>query len=139
MRVTVCVQLKKSKARAGGVYPLYVRCTLSGQRFEVATGFTVHPDTWDDSKQMVKGRTEEVKIVNNRLDKIKTKIQDIFNQLESIGEPFDVLTIKERFLGNRKEKGLLEVFDSVVKSIEARLDKDYSLGTLKHYRTSQVK
>ena len=137
MRVTVCVQLKKSKARAGGVYPLYVRCTLSGQRFEVATGFTVHPDTWDESKQLVKGRTEEVKIVNNRLDKIKTKIQDIFNQLESIGEPFDVLTIKERFLGNRKEKGLLEVFDSVVKNIEARLDKDYSLGTLKHYRTSQ--
>ena len=137
MRVTVCVQLKKSKARAGGVYPLYVRCTLSGQRFEVATGFTVHPDTWDESKQLVKGRTEEVKIVNNRLDKIKTKIQDIFNQLESIGEPFDVLTIKERFLGNRKEKGLLEVFDSVLKNIEARLDKDYSLGTLKHYRTSQ--
>ena len=137
MRVTVCVQLKKSKARAGGVYPLYVRCTLNGQRFEVATGFTVHPDAWDESKQLVKGRTEEVKIVNNRLDKIKTKIQDIFNQLESIGEPFDVLTIKERFLGNRKEKGLLEVFDSVLKNIEARLDKDYSLGTLKHYRTSQ--
>ena len=70
-------------------------------------------------------------------DKIKTKIQDIFNQLESIGEPFDVLTIKERFLGNRKEKGLLEVFDSVLKNIEARIDKDYSLGTLKHYRTTQ--
>lgn len=37
-----------TKARAGGVYPLYVRCTLNGQRFEVATGFTVYPDAWDE-------------------------------------------------------------------------------------------
>jgi len=137
MRVAVCFQLKKSKMRTGGVCPLYVRCTLQGQRFEVATGFMVHFDNWNESKQLIKGRTEEVKIINNRLDKIRTRIQDIYNQLESIGEPFDVLTIKERFLGNRKEKGLLEVFDSVVSSIEARLDKDYSLGTLKHYKTTK--
>jgi len=123
MRVTVCFQLKKSKMRTDGVCPLYVRCTMNGQRFEVATGFTAHHDAWNESKQLIKGRTEDVKIINNRLEKIRTKIQDIYNQLESIGEQFDVLTIKERFLGNRKEKGLLEVFDSVVANIEARLNK----------------
>lgn len=137
MRVTVCFQLKKSKMRADGVCPLYVRCTLNGQRFEVATGFMVLQDNWNESKQLIKGRTEDVKIINNRLEKIRTRIQDIYNQLESIGEPFDVLTIKEKFLGNRKEKGLLEVFDSVVTNIEARLDKDYSSGTLKHYKTTK--
>jgi site-specific recombinase XerD len=123
--------------RADGVCPLYVRCTLNGQRFEVATGFMVLQDNWNESKQLIKGRTEDVKIINNRLEKIRTRIQDIYNQLESIGEPFDVLTIKEKFLGNRKEKGLLEVFDSVVTNIEARLDKDYSSGTLKHYKTTK--
>lgn len=123
--------------RTDGVCPLYVRCTMSGQRFEVATGFIALCDNWNESKQLIKGRTEDVKIINNRLEKIRTKIQDIYNQLESIGEPFDVRTIKERFLGNRKEKGLLEVFDSVVTNIEARLDKDYSSGTLKHYKTTK--
>lgn len=110
---------------------------MNGQRFEVATGFKAHHGDWNESKQLIKGRTEDVKIINNRLEKIRTKIQDIYNQLESIGEPFDVLTIKERFLGNRKEKGLLEIFDSVVTNIEARLDKDYSPGTLKHYQTTK--
>ena len=137
MRVTVCFQLKKSKMRTDGVCPLYVRCTMNGQRFEVATGFSLLTDDWNETKQLVKGRTEEVKIINNRLEKIRTRIQDIYNQLESIGEQFDVLTIKERFLGNRKEKGLLEVFDSVVTNIEARLNKDYSSGTLKHYKTTK--
>ena len=137
MRVTVSFQLKKSKSRADGICPVYGRCTMNGQRFEISTGFFLSSGMWDESKQLVKGRTEDVRIINNRLDKIRTRIHDIYNQLESIGESFDVLSIKERFLGSRKEKGLLEVFDSVVNSIEARLDKDYSLGTLKHYRTTK--
>jgi site-specific recombinase XerD len=110
---------------------------MNGQRFEVATGFTAHHDDWNESKQLIKGRTEDVKIINNRLDKIRTKIQDIYNQLESLGEPFDVRSIKEKFLGNRKEKGLIEVFDLVVKDVEAKVGKDYSIGTLKHYKTSK--
>ena len=44
-----------------------MRCTLNGQRFEVATGFMVHHDNWNESKQLIKGRTEDVKIINNRL------------------------------------------------------------------------
>jgi nitrite reductase/ring-hydroxylating ferredoxin subunit len=66
MRVAVCFQLKKSKMRTDGVSPLYVRCTLHGQRFEVATGFAFTTDDWNETKQLVKGRTEEVKIINNR-------------------------------------------------------------------------
>ena len=123
--------------RTDGECPLYVRCTMNGQRFEVATGFVVLPNDWNESKQLIKGRTEEVKIINNRLDKIRTKIHDIYNQLESIGESFDVLTIKDTFLSKRKEKGLIEVFDSVINDVEAKIGKDYSKGTLKHYQTSK--
>ncbi|MBW8332759.1 MAG: site-specific integrase [Prolixibacteraceae bacterium] len=123
--------------RTDGVCPLYVRCTLNGQRFEVATGFMVHPDNWNESKQLIKGRTEDVKIINNRLEKIRTKIQDIYNQLESFGEPFDVLSIKDKFLGNHKENGLIEIFEAVIKDVGAKVGKDYAPGTLKHYQTSK--
>jgi len=55
--------------RTDGVCPLYVRCTLNGQRFEVATGFMVHHENWNESKQLIKGRTEDVKIINNLFSK----------------------------------------------------------------------
>ena len=87
--------------------------------------------------QQAKGRAEETMIINYRLDKLRTKIHDIHNQLESCGEPFDFLTRKNKLIGFSDEKGLLEIFDIVVKDVEARLGKDYSAGTLKHYRTSQ--
>ena len=137
MRIAVCFQLKKSKMRTDGVCPLYVRCTLHGQRFEVATGFSALPENWNEVSQLIKGRTEDVRIINNRLDKIRTKILDIFNQLEALREPFDILSIKDKFLGREKENGLIEMFECVIKEVEAKVGKEYSNGTLKHYQTSK--
>lgn len=138
MRVIVCFQLKKSKSRAtDGKSPLYVRCTLNGQRFEVSTGLFIVNDLWSDALQQVKGKTEDVKASNIRLEKIKTKIQDIHNQLESLGEPFDIMSVKDRFLGKSFSKGLMEVLDEVIGNIEARLNKDYEYATLKQYRTTR--
>ena len=137
MRVTVCFQLKMAKPRSDGKFPIYARCTLNGQRFEFATEFFIFSEMWNDSAQQITGRTEDVKILNNRLGKIVSKIQDIYNQLESLGEPFGATSIKNKFLGLSNERGLLEVFDIVVQNIENKLGKDFSYGTLKHYKTSR--
>lgn len=138
MRVIVCFQLKKGKCReTDGKCPLYVRCTLNGQRFEVSSGLFIVNDLWSDDFQQVKGNTEEVKVLNIRLVKIKPKIQDIHNQLESLGEPYDITSIKDRFLGKSLTKGFIEVFDEVIVNIEARLNKDYEFTTLKQYRTTR--
>lgn len=135
MRVTVCFQLKKLKSRSDGKCPLYLRCALNGQRFETSTGLFVEPQSWVESTQQLKGKTEEIRTVRNRLDKIITKIQDIYNQLDSLGEPFDVQTIRSKFLGLSNGQGFLEVFDSIIKDMKATLGNDYSPLTLKQYRT----
>lgn len=138
MRVSVCFQLKKSKCReTDGKCPLYVRCTLNGQRFEVSSGIFIVNELWSDALQLINGKTEEIKALNIRLEKIKTKIQDIHNQLESLGDPYDITSIKDKFLGKSVTKGLMEVFDEVIVSIEARLHNGYEYATLKQYRTTR--
>ena len=112
-----------------------VRYTMNNQRFELSTGIFVVPELWNDEKQQVNGRTEEAKILNNRLDKICTRIQDIYNQLESKGEPFSAINVKNRLLGVSDEKGALEILDGIINGVEARIGNDYSEGTLKHYKT----
>lgn len=64
MRVTVNFSLKRSKSRADGKCPVYVRCTMNNQRFELSTGIFVVPESWNDDKQQVNGRTEEAKTRN---------------------------------------------------------------------------
>ncbi len=137
MRVTVNFSLKKTKSRSDGKCPVYVRCTLKNQRFELSTGIFVLPESWSEKKQQINGRTEETKILNNRLDKICTRVLDVYNLLESKGESFSALKVKNKLLEVRDEKGVLEILDSIIKGIEARVGNDYSEGTLKHYKTTR--
>ncbi len=137
MRVTVNFSLKRSKSRSDGKCPVYVRCTMDNQRFELSTGIFVVTESWSDERQQVFGRSEEAKILNNRLDKISTRVQDVYNQLESKGEPFSALKVKNKLLGMSDEKGVLEILDGIINGIEARVGNDYSEGTLRHYRTTR--
>ncbi|MGV8137402.1 MAG: site-specific integrase [Mangrovibacterium sp.] len=137
MRVTVNFSLKRLKSRTDGKCPIYVRCTINSQRFELSTGIFVLPESWNDEKQQVNGRTEEAKILNNRLDKIIVRVQDIYNQLESKGAPVSAVRVKSKLLGVSDEKGILEILDHIIKGIEARVGNDYSEGTLKHYKTTR--
>jgi integrase len=110
---------------------------MAGKRFEISTGIFVDEITWQESNQKNKGKTEEAKTIKNRVDKVTAKIQDIYNQLESLGQPFDVFSIKNKFLGLSNGQGFLEIFDMVIGNIEATLEKDYSPLTLKQYRTTR--
>jgi len=136
MRITVNFSLKKSKSRTDDKCPIYLRCTVHGQRFELSTGIFIFPEIWNEDKQQVKGRTEEVKILNNRLDKTASRVQDIYNQLESKGMPFSAMQVKNKLLGVNGEKGVLEVLNVIINGIEGRIGNDYSEGTLKHYKTT---
>ena len=137
MRVTINFQLKKSKAREDDKCPVYLRCTLDGERFELSTGIFILPDLWSRGRQESRGKTEEAMVVKSRLGKVATKVQDAFSFLESTEERFTVFDLKEKLLSPRKKAGLISVFDSVIKDIEARVGVDYSQGTLKHYKTSR--
>lgn len=137
MRVTVNFSLKKTKSRTDGKCPVYVRCTMNNQRFELSTGIFVLPESWNDKKQQVNGRTDETKILNNRLDKICTRVQDVYNQLESKGELFSASKVKNKLLGLSDEKGVLKILDGIINGIEIRVGNDYSEGTLKHYKTTR--
>lgn len=137
MRVTVNFSLKRTKSRADGKCPVYVRCTMNNQRFELSASIFICPESWNDERQQVVGRSEEAKILNDRLNKIYNRVQEVYSQLESKGKPFSVLDMKSKLLGVSDEKGVLEILDGIVNGIEARVGNDYSEGTLKHYKTTR--
>ncbi len=139
MRVTVKFSLKRSKSRADGKSPVYVRCTMNNKRFELSTGIFVLPENWEDDRQRLSGKTEESKVLNNRLNKIRTRIQDVYNRMESKDEQFTALHLKQKLLGITDERGVLEVMDGIIEGITARVGNDYSEGTLKHYKTSRMR
>jgi integrase len=137
MRLTINFLLKKARLKPNGEIPIYVRITLSSKRVELSTGIFTLPEKWDESGQQIKGRTENAQVINNRLDKIQSEIQDHYNQLKSSGEEFNVLSIKNKLLNIDESKNILKVFDYYLNSILEKLNKGYSMETYKHYKSSR--
>ena len=136
MRITTNFLLKKSKKRNNETYPIYIRCTLDGQRIELSTGVYVDKNNWDDARKRVDHKDYNAKILNAQLAKTEGKINDIYNQLEALGDSFDINTIKERITGSTQHY-LLVFFEKILKSIEFRVGHDYVYGTYKHYKTTR--
>jgi len=137
MKIVINFLLRKNRESADNKFPVYVRFTLKNNRVELSTGIFISKDHWDESKQRIKGKIPGGSVSNERLDKMKTEIQDIYNQLRSSGEEFDATTIKNRLLNTEESKGVLFVFDYYLNSILAKLNKGYSMETYKHYKSSR--
>jgi site-specific recombinase XerD len=139
MRITIVFQLKNSKKREDGTCPVYVRYTLKGKRVEMSTKIYVDKGSWDVARERFSGSSNKAKTINNRLDKIATNILDIYNQFEAQGKNFDVVDIKNKFCGVKTDHGIVEMFDTYMKTIESNIGKGFSATTLKHYKTSRTR
>ncbi|WP_423130308.1 Arm DNA-binding domain-containing protein [Gaoshiqia sp. Z1-71] len=135
MRITINLSLKNSKSGSTGKTPVYARITLEGRRAEISTGIFVDPEQWDNHRQLISGKGEPVTILNNRLSKFVSKVNDFYNQLVAIGEDFDITDLKERITGPKNQKQVRDMFDLTIQSVEGKLGHGYTYSTLKHYRT----
>ncbi|WP_297101660.1 site-specific integrase [Draconibacterium sp.] len=136
MRVIIHFYPRKSRLNDDGQLPIYVRFTVKSKRVDLSTGLFIQPKHWSDAKGRVKDRAPNAYTVNERLDKLKTEIQDYYNQLRSSGEEFSVSTIKDYLLEVDNKTGVLEVFDYYLESMLAKTG-GYSKETYKHYKSSR--
>ena len=137
MKIVTNFLLRKNRKTDDAKSSVCVRITYLGNRIELATGIYSSTDHWDIVRQRIKDKVVGARVDNERLDRIKTEIQDIFNQLRSTNEDFDANTIKRKLLNIQESKGILAVFDYYLDSILAKLNKGYSMETYKHYKSSR--
>ena len=90
---------------------IYCRITVNGKRAELSVKRFIEPSKWIKTAGMVKGSSEEARIINNQLDIIRTSIYRIYVEQTSLGKFITSDLLKNEFLGNtEKEKTFLEAF-----------------------------
>jgi len=78
--------MKKTKVK-NKKSAIYLRLTINQKRTELSTNLHVLPCQWDAEGQFVKGKTEEVKTINQRLNLIKVDLHKKYLQLEARVNP----------------------------------------------------
>jgi guanylate kinase len=76
MRVIIHFYPRKSRIKADGQMPIYVRFTVKSKRVDLSTGLFIHPKHWNETNCRLKDRAPHSRTINERLDKLKTEIQD---------------------------------------------------------------
>ena len=73
--------VKKSKIKANGTAPIYLRITIDGIPKEISSKRNIIPQKWDNKLQKVSGSSEEVKAINNYLKTLEHKVFEAHHQM----------------------------------------------------------
>jgi len=132
--VSVLFYLRKSKAKEKSEAPIYIRITVNGSRVDLATHKFSLSDKWDVKHGLIKGPKSETHDVNNSLDNLRSKVNRIVIQLETIGKPVTAEIIRNILIGKALNRhSLVEVFRLYNKQLEAKVGHGCAFGTLEKY------
>ncbi len=73
---------KKSRLTSHRLLPIYLRVTINGERFEVATHQHAEPSEWSPSTNKVKGTSDTTLHINMVLDEIKKRVYDYKERIQ---------------------------------------------------------
>ncbi len=129
---------KRNDVDKRGKAPLYLRITVNGERCELSIKRKVNLSKWDSSKELLKGKTAEIRELNVHMSNIRTKLFRLYDRLQEENRDVTATLLKEAFLGKRKpEKMLLELFQQHNDQVNQLVGKDFSAGTAERYRTAK--
>lgn len=136
-KTTLHFYAKSTKANTTGLFPIYVRLTVDGKRFEYSTKKFIDPSKWSNELSKMKGNSEEARSINGYLDFIRNKINEIQFELLKDGIALNIEEFKNRIVGTQeRERLLVPIFEEHNRKIKELVGSEYAAGTLERYETS---
>ncbi|MCC4214385.1 site-specific integrase [Leeuwenhoekiella parthenopeia] len=121
---------KKSPSKA----LLYVRLTVNGKSKEISLKRELVTDKWNQSQSKVQGSGIEAIQINRKIERVRSKLYDCYDELLNEESFITADTIKNRFLGSdEKHKTLL----TILAYHSTNMKRVLKPGTLKNYSTTE--
>lgn len=135
--VSVLFYIKRSKANADGICPIYVRVTVQSKRFEFSSNKFVNPEKWSNEGSKVKGVNEDARSINSQLEYLKSKVLDAEKRLYKKDILINSEALKNELFGiQERGRMLIPIFVEHNRKMEELVGIEYAPGTLERYKTS---
>jgi hypothetical protein len=113
---------------------VFARISVNGRRCEISLKKKVNPQNWDDAKGKARGTKDEIRKLNEHIERIRTLIADGYHQLIQQKKVVTVDAVKSLFLGaDENEVTLIRLGDYHNSEMKNKLAD----GTMKNYYTTQ--
>ena len=135
--ISILFYIKRAKANAQGLAPIFQRITINGKRLDNSTGKFIDPSKWHPEMSKMRGNSEEARLINGHLDNLRTKILIAEKELNKKDIPVNLETLKNMMLGTKERQRLLvPIFEEHNNKIKELLGSEYAPGTYERYQTS---
>jgi site-specific recombinase XerD len=129
--------VKKSKIKANGTAPIYLRITIDGKPKEIASKRYIQPDKWDSKLQKVSGSSDEVKSLNLYLKTLEQQVYDAHHTLMKDKTIATASSLKTKLQGTeQRARMLVPIFQEHNDKVETLVGQEFAPGTLERYKTS---
>jgi site-specific recombinase XerD len=119
---------------------LYARITVNGKRTEISLKREIDEAQWDKAAGKIKGRTPDVRDLNNYINEIKRELFNIYQELSSRNEFISAEVIKNRYIGEAaKQYTLLGLLDFHNANLKSRIGIDIAKATWIKFNTLEMK
>jgi integrase len=131
--------IRKERGDDQSEAPIYMRMTISGERFELSTRRSVLPENWSAESGRVSGTNSKAKSVNTFLDSLLSRAYGYQKQILNEGKELTLAEFKSRWNGipTEKPKMLMEIFEEHNQQMKALIGHEFSPLTFERYTTSK--
>jgi len=113
---------------------VFARISVNGRRCEISLKKKVKPQNWDDAKGKARGTKDEIRKLNEHIERVRTIIADGYHQLIQQKKVITVDAVKSLFLGtDQNEITLIKLGEYHNTEMKDKLAD----GTMKNYYTTQ--
>lgn len=135
--MTILFSVRQSKVNRNNQLPIYMRVTIGGARFEIATGKFVLQEKWSAGSGRVKGTSLEAREVNALLDSLVGKAHAIQRQIIQEDLLMSLETFRTKWEGKDQNIiGLLTLFEEHNEKVYQLVNLEYAYATYKRYKTT---
>jgi site-specific recombinase XerD len=129
--------VKKSKIKANGTAPIYLRITIDGIPKEISSKRNIIPQKWDSKLQKMSGSSEEVKAINNYLKTLEHEVFEAHHQMMKDKTSTTSGSLKSKLVGTEhRPRMLIPIFQDHNDKMRTLVGNEYAPGTLERYKTS---
>ena len=113
---------------------VFARISVNGRRCEISLKKKVNPQNWDDAKGKARGTKDEIRKLNEHIERVRTLIADGYHQLVQQKKVITVDAVKSLFVGAEdNEITLIKLGEYHNTEMKDKLAD----GTMKNYYTTQ--
>lgn len=126
--------IRLSKLQKTDPATVFARISVNGRRCEISLKKKINPQNWDDVKGKARGTKDEIRKLNEHIERVRTLIADGYHALVQQKKVVTVDAVKALFLGdNENEMTLIKLGEYHNSEMKDKLAD----GTMKNYYTTQ--